>query len=60
MVVEALQAGHDLTVVDLDPAKLKPLAQRYDVATFAASGAAVIRPGDRATRATSACARATS
>jgi len=37
MVVEALQAEHELTVVDLDPAKLKPLAALYDVATFAAS-----------------------
>ncbi|HSD80611.1 MAG TPA: Trk system potassium transporter TrkA [Solirubrobacteraceae bacterium] len=37
MVVEALHAEHDLTVVDLDPAKLKRLAQRYDVATVAAS-----------------------
>jgi trk system potassium uptake protein TrkA len=37
MVVEALHAEHDLTVVDLDPGKLKPLAQRYDVATVPAS-----------------------
>jgi trk system potassium uptake protein TrkA len=36
-VVEALHADHDLTVVDLEPGKLKPLAQRYDVATVAAS-----------------------
>jgi threonine dehydrogenase-like Zn-dependent dehydrogenase len=37
IVVEALHAVHDVAVVDLDPGKLKPLAQRYDVATFAAS-----------------------
>jgi trk system potassium uptake protein TrkA len=37
MVVEALHADHDLTVVDLDPAQLKPLAQLYDVATVTAS-----------------------
>jgi trk system potassium uptake protein len=36
-VVEALHADHDVTVVDLEPASLKPLAQRYDVATVAAS-----------------------
>jgi trk system potassium uptake protein TrkA len=38
-VVEALQVDHDLTVVDLEPAKLKPLAQLYDVATVQASAA---------------------
>jgi trk system potassium uptake protein TrkA len=37
MVVEALHADHDITVVDLEPASLKPLAQRFDVATVAAS-----------------------
>ena len=37
MVVEALHTDHDVTVVDLEPASLKPLAQRYDVATVAAS-----------------------
>jgi trk system potassium uptake protein TrkA len=37
MVVEALHGVHDVTVVDLEPGKLKALAQRYDVATFAAS-----------------------
>lgn len=37
MVVEALHAEHDMTVVDLEPASLKPLAQRFDVATVAAS-----------------------
>jgi trk system potassium uptake protein TrkA len=36
-VVEALHAEHHLTVVDLDAARLKPLAQRYDVATVRAS-----------------------
>src|SRR5262245_49446581 len=36
-VVEALHADHDLTVVDLEPRRLKPLAQRYDVATVTAS-----------------------
>jgi len=35
-VVEALHGDHDLTVVDLHQAKLKPLAQLYDVATFKA------------------------
>jgi trk system potassium uptake protein len=38
-VVEALQVDHDLTVVDLDSTKLKPLAQLYDVATVQASAA---------------------
>jgi trk system potassium uptake protein len=38
-VVEALQADHDLTVVDLDSTKLKPLAQLYDVAVMRASAA---------------------
>jgi trk/ktr system potassium uptake protein len=38
-VVEALQVDHDLTVVDLDPTKLKPLAQRYDTATVQGSAA---------------------
>jgi trk system potassium uptake protein TrkA len=37
MVVEALHVEHHVTVVDIDPGKLKPLGQRYDVATFAAS-----------------------
>lgn len=36
-VVEALHVEHELTVVDLDPARLKPLAQRFDVATASAS-----------------------
>ena len=38
-IVSALQADHDLTVVDLDPAKLRPLAQHYDVATARANAA---------------------
>jgi trk system potassium uptake protein TrkA len=38
-VVEALQSDHHLTVVDIDAAKLKPLAQLYDVATVPASAA---------------------
>jgi trk system potassium uptake protein len=38
-VVEALQSDHNLTVVDIDAAKLKPLAQLYDVATVRASAA---------------------
>jgi len=37
MVVEALHDDHDVTVVDLDPGMLKPLAQRFDVATATAS-----------------------
>jgi trk system potassium uptake protein TrkA len=37
MVVEELGVDHDVTVVDLDQAKLKRLAQLYDVATVAAS-----------------------
>jgi trk system potassium uptake protein TrkA len=36
-VVEALHVEHELTVVDLDVGRLKPLAQRFDVATAAAS-----------------------
>jgi trk system potassium uptake protein TrkA len=43
-IVSALHADHELTVVDLDPARVKPLAQHYDVAnlvagTFARSAA---------------------
>lgn len=38
-VVEALHGEHDLTVIDLDPARLTPLAYRYDVATLEANGA---------------------
>ena len=38
-VVEALHSGHNLTVVDLDAKRLKPLAQLYDVATVRANAA---------------------
>lgn len=38
-VVEALHAEHALTVLDLDPARLSPLAYRFDVATVEANGA---------------------
>jgi trk system potassium uptake protein TrkA len=38
-VVEALHVDHHLTVVDLHPERLKPLSQRYDVATVQASAA---------------------
>lgn len=47
-IVGALHADHDLTVVDLEPARLKPLAQRYDVATAqasASSGRELLRAG---------------
>lgn len=37
MVVEALHAAHDVTVVELEPATLRPLAQLLDVATVTAS-----------------------
>ena len=38
-VVEALHGEHDLTVVDLDPARLAALANRFDVATIEGNGA---------------------
>lgn len=38
-VVAALHGEHDVTVLDLDPARLTPLAYRYDVATVEANGA---------------------
>jgi trk system potassium uptake protein TrkA len=38
-VVEALHDEHDLTVIDLDPGRLKHLAYRFDVATIEANGA---------------------
>ena len=47
-IISALHADHDVTAVDLDPAKLKPLAQHYDVATAqanAASGRDLLRAG---------------
>ena len=37
-IVEALHDEHELTVMDLDPARLTPLAYRYDVATVEGSG----------------------
>ena len=30
-IVEALHDDHDVTLIDLDPARLEPLAHRYDV-----------------------------
>jgi trk system potassium uptake protein TrkA len=47
-IISTLHADHDVTAVDLDPAKLKPLAQHYDVATAqanAASGRDLLRAG---------------
>ncbi len=38
-IVEALHGEHNLTVIDLDPARLTPLAYRYDIATVEANGA---------------------
>jgi len=38
-IVEALHNEHNLTVLDLDPGRLTPLAYRYDVATIEANGA---------------------
>ena len=38
-VVEALHGEHSVTVLDLDPARLTPLAYRFDVATIEANGA---------------------
>ena len=38
-IVEALHNEHNITVIDLDPARLTPLAYRYDVATIEANGA---------------------
>jgi trk system potassium uptake protein TrkA len=38
-IVEALHDEHDLTVMDLDPARLIPLAYRYDVSTVEGNGA---------------------
>jgi trk system potassium uptake protein TrkA len=36
-VVDALHREHELTVIDLDVLKLRPIAQRYDAATVQAS-----------------------
>jgi len=38
-IVEALHGEHNITVIDLDPGRLTPLAYRYDVATVEANGA---------------------
>lgn len=38
-IVEALHGEHDVTVLDLDPGRLTPLAYRYDVSTVEANGA---------------------
>lgn len=38
-IVEALHDEHDVTVVDLDPARLSALSYRYDVATVQGNGA---------------------
>ncbi|HSK16501.1 MAG TPA: Trk system potassium transport protein TrkA [Gaiellaceae bacterium] len=38
-IVEALHADHDLTVVDLDAARLQHLSYRYDVRTVTGNGA---------------------
>jgi len=38
-IVEALHGTHDITVVDLDPARLEPLAYRFDVSTVEGNGA---------------------
>ncbi len=38
-VVEALHGEHDVTVVDLDPARLAALGNRFDVATIEGNGA---------------------
>ena len=37
-IVEALHDEHDVTVIDLDPSRLEPLAYRYDVATVEGNG----------------------
>ena len=38
-IVEALHSDHDITVVDLDSARLQALSYRYDVHTVAGNGA---------------------
>jgi trk system potassium uptake protein TrkA len=38
-IVDALHDEHDLTVLDLDPSRLTPLAYRYDISTVEANGA---------------------
>jgi trk system potassium uptake protein TrkA len=37
-IVEALHADHELTVVDSEPARLRGIAERYDVVTFEGDG----------------------
>lgn len=37
--MQALHEEHDLTVIDLDPARLEPLAYRFDVSTVEGNGA---------------------
>ncbi len=38
-IVDALHGEHDVTVLDLDPARLSVVGQRFDVATVEANGA---------------------
>ena len=38
-IVEALHDEHELTVIDLDPGRLAPLGNRYDIATIEGNGA---------------------
>ena len=38
-IVQALHDQHELTVFDLDPARLAPIANRYDVSTIEGNGA---------------------
>jgi trk system potassium uptake protein TrkA len=38
-IVEALHGEHDVTILDLDPARLATISQRFDVATLEANGA---------------------
>jgi trk system potassium uptake protein TrkA len=38
-IVQALHDEHDLTVIDVDPTRLEPLAYRYDVSTLEGNGA---------------------
>ena len=45
-IVEALHDEHDVTVIDLDRARLEPLAYRYDVATIEGNGASRIALAD--------------
>jgi trk system potassium uptake protein TrkA len=38
-IVQALHDEHDLTVIDVDPTRLEPLAYRFDVSTLEGNGA---------------------